>query len=76
MVAWLSLPSAPGFFGTVELCFVLGLKPYGIDAGQAFSAGIFYHVLAYVSVTGSGLFFLHRLGGSFRQIRGAAETSN
>lgn len=76
MVAGLSLPSAPGFFGTVELCFVLGLKPYGIDAGQAFSAGIFYHVLAYVSVTGSGLVFLHRFGSNFRQIRDAAETSS
>lgn len=75
MVAGLSLPSAPGFFGTIELCFVLGLKPYGVDAGQAFSAGIFYHLLAFVSVTGTGLVFLNRLGGNLHKIRHVAETS-
>ncbi|MGB7931991.1 MAG: lysylphosphatidylglycerol synthase transmembrane domain-containing protein [Gammaproteobacteria bacterium] len=75
MVAGLSLPSAPGFFGTIELCFVLGLKPYGIDAGQAFSAGVFYHMLAYVSVTGTGLVYLNRLGSNLHKIRHVAETS-
>ena len=74
MVAGLFLPSAPGFFGTIELCFVLGLRPYGIDAGQAFSAGIFYHVLAYVSVTGTGLVYLNHLGSSLHKIRVASES--
>ena len=75
MVAGLSLPSAPGFFGTIELSFVLGLKPYGIDAGQAFSAGIFYHVLAYISVTSIGLVYLNHLGSSLHKIRDASGSS-
>jgi len=76
IVAGVSLPSAPGFFGTIELCFVLGLKPYGIDAAQAFSAGIFFHILAYVSVTVTGLIYLHHFGESFNKIKNAAETSD
>lgn len=73
VVFGLTLPSAPGFFGTIELCFVLGLKPYGIDPGAAFSAGIFYHILIYILVTGSGFFYLGRLETKIGDIRDAAE---
>jgi uncharacterized membrane protein YbhN (UPF0104 family) len=69
IVAGLSLPSTPGFFGTTELCFVLGLKPYGIGAAEAFSAGIFYHVITYLLVTGSGFFYVKRAGSNLREIR-------
>ena len=76
IVAGLSLPSAPGFFGTIELCFVLGLKPYDIDAAHAFSAGIFFHLLAYISVTTTGLIYLQRFGGNLGKIQNAAKTSS
>jgi uncharacterized protein (TIRG00374 family) len=67
-VAGLTLPSAPGYFGTIELCFVLALRPYAVDDGQAFAAAVFYHILAYLAVTITGLTYLHRLGWTFRRM--------
>jgi uncharacterized protein (TIRG00374 family) len=67
-VAGLTLPSAPGYFGTIELCFVLALRPYGVEDGQAFAAGIFYHAPAYVAVTLTGLGYLNRFGWTFGRI--------
>ncbi|MDX1737120.1 MAG: cation transporter, partial [Alphaproteobacteria bacterium] len=44
IVAGLTLPSSPGFFGTVEYCFVIGLAVVGVEANVAISVAIFYHV--------------------------------
>lgn len=57
-VAGLTLPTSPGFFGTIEYCFVLGLATLGVDASTALSAAIYYHVPAWVSVTLCGLLLL------------------
>jgi uncharacterized protein (TIRG00374 family) len=71
--AAITLPSAPGFFGTIQLCFVLALKPYGVDASDAFAASVFYHVLEYVAVTSTGLYYLKGVGRDLGQIRKDAE---
>ncbi len=68
-IAAITLPSAPGFFGTIQLCFVLALKPYGIDASDAFAASVFYHVLEYVAVTSTGLYYLKGIGHDLSQLR-------
>ncbi len=68
-IAAITLPSAPGFFGTIQLCFVLALKPYGVDASDAFAASVFYHVLEYLAVTSSGLYYLKGVGHDLGQIR-------
>ena len=73
--AAITLPSAPGFFGTMQLCFVLALKPYGISAGDAVAASLFYQVLEYSAVTGAGLFFLKGLDQGLGKIREKAELS-
>ena len=57
-VAGLTLPTSPGFFGTIEYCFVLGLASIGVDASTALSAAIYYHVPAWISVTVCGLLLL------------------
>ena len=67
--AAITLPSAPGFFGTIQLCFVLALKPYGVDASDAFAASVFYHVLEYLAVTSTGLYCLKGVGRDLGQIR-------
>jgi uncharacterized protein (TIRG00374 family) len=67
--AAITLPSAPGFFGTIQLCFVLALKPYGVDASDAFAASVFYHVLEYLAVTSAGLYCLKGVGRDLGQIR-------
>jgi len=58
LVAGLTLPTSPGFFGTMEYCFVLGLATVGVDASTALSAAIYYHVPAWVFVTLIGLALL------------------
>jgi uncharacterized membrane protein YbhN (UPF0104 family) len=73
--AAITLPSAPGFFGTMQLCFVLALKPYGIDSSDAFAASLFYQALEYFVVTGSGLYFLKGLDQGLANIRKNAQLS-
>lgn len=73
--AAITLPSAPGFFGTMQLCFVLALKPYGVSAGDAFAASLFYQALEYLAVTGAGLYFLKGLDQDLGKIRENAELS-
>jgi len=68
-VIGLALPAGPGFFGTVEYCFILALAPYGVAASQAFPAAIFYHLLNYISATLVGLYFARRVGYSISRIR-------
>ena len=60
------LPAAPGFFGVVELAFVLALKPFGVSAEMAVAAAFFYHLTLYFIVTSSGILCLRQFGyGSF-----------
>jgi uncharacterized protein (TIRG00374 family) len=73
--AAITLPSAPGFLGTMQLCFVLALKPYGVSAGDAFAASLFYQALEYVAVTGAGFYFLRGLDQGLGKIRENAELS-
>jgi len=76
IVAGISIPSAPGFVGTIELCFVIGLGLFGIGASESLAAAIFYHVLAFASVTGTGAMFLGRYHTSFAELRQQAESTN
>lgn len=68
-VAGLALPTSPGFFGTIEYCFVLGLATVGVDASTALSAAIYYHVPIWLTVTLGGLLIVHLNNASFRQLK-------
>lgn len=57
-VVGLTLPTSPGFFGTIEYCYVLALTAVGVDATTAVSAAIFYHLPAWIGVTAIGLLLL------------------
>lgn len=65
-VVGLTLPTSPGFFGTIEYCYVLALTAIGIDASTAVSAAIFYHLPAWLGVTFIGLVLLRVFHFSFR----------
>ena len=69
IVAGLTLPTSPGFFGTIEYCFVLGLATVGVDASTALSTAIYYHIPIWLAVTLSGLLIVHLNRKSFRQLR-------
>jgi len=69
LVAGLALPTSPGFFGTMEYCFVLGLATAGVDASTALSAAIYYHVPAWITVTLTGLVLLRANRMSLNSLR-------
>jgi len=68
MVATLTLPNTPGYFGPIQLAFTLALKPFGIDPASAFAASMFYHVLAYFSVLIAGFYYTRQLGLTFKRL--------
>lgn len=69
IVAGLTLPTSPGFLGTIQYCFVLGLSQFGVDSSQALAASFFYHTLLWFAVTGTGLYFMHGYRLTFSRIR-------
>jgi uncharacterized protein (TIRG00374 family) len=74
-VVGISLPNSPGYVGSIQLAFTLGLEPFGISASASVAASLFFHVLAYVSVILSGLVLLPTMGLSVRDLAaGTKET--
>lgn len=71
----MSLPSSPGFFGTIQLSFVIGLAPFAVTPEAAFAASVFYHATIYVGALAAGLWYLRRSGFSLRAVRAASSAS-
>ena len=74
-IVGMSLPSGPGYVGSIQLAFTLGLAPFGIGADEAVATSVFYHVLVCGSLIAAGVAALYRLGGSFRTLEQAASPS-
>jgi uncharacterized protein (TIRG00374 family) len=73
-----TLPSSPGFFGTIQLSFTLGLSAYGVAASEAFAASALFHLTIYVTGWIAGLYFLRRTGltlGKLGRIRAPGSES-
>jgi glycosyltransferase 2 family protein len=67
------LPAAPGYFGTIQLAFILSLIPYSVPKTEAFAASILFHLLTYLSIMVAGLFYMKRLGYDFHHLKQDAE---
>jgi len=67
------IPSAPGFIGTVQYCFVIGLGLFGVPESEALSVSIIYHAGTFIPLTAAGLFCLAREGMSFSGLKAAVE---
>ena len=63
------LSAAPGFFGTVQLAFVLALVPYGVSESDALAGFVIFHVISYFYVMISGVIALHQLNMSVTELR-------
>lgn len=57
-----SLPSSPGFFGPIQLAFVLALAPYEVNETSAVAASIVFHFIVWSYVNIMGLISMTRLG--------------
>jgi len=67
------IPSAPGFVGTVQYCFVIGLGLFGVAESDALSISIVYHASVFIPMTAAGLFCLAREGMSFSGLKAAVK---
>ena len=73
IVLAVSLPAAPGFFGTIQLAFVLALMPYGVSEGDALAGSIIFHIISYSLVMISGVVALQQLNMRVSDIRHSAD---
>jgi hypothetical protein len=64
-----TLPAAPGFFGTIQLAFVLALAPYGVAESDALAGSVIFHIISYLFVMVAGVIALHRLGMKFGDLK-------
>lgn len=63
-----SIPSAPGFFGLFEASVRVALTPFGVDPGLAASYAVAFHITTFAPVTVIGLYYVWRLGLSWREV--------
>ncbi len=74
IIVGIALPSAPGFVGTIEYCFVLGLGLFAVDPDLALGAAVFYHLTTFAYVVIVGLYYLRRYNYSWRSLRAEASS--
>jgi uncharacterized protein (TIRG00374 family) len=69
---FVAIPSAPGFFGTWHLAARVALSDiYGVPVGQALSFAVGFHLAGFFPVTFLGLYYVGKLGFSFKEVTSA-----
>ncbi len=57
----LALPTSPGFIGTLQAAFVLGMVPFGVEQAAAVAASLLYQFLTTVPPLAAGALCFFRL---------------
>lgn len=71
---FVSLPSAPGFFGFFESAArIVLVELFGIELNKALGFAIGFHIGGFVPVTLIGLYYAWRLGLSWREVEHSEE---
>lgn len=69
-----ALPSAPGFFGVFEAAARVGLvEVWGVASSPAMAFAIGFHIAGFIPITLIGLYYLWRLGISWRDVGSSEE---
>ena len=69
-----AIPSAPGFFGVFEAGAKVGLVDvWGVESSQALAFALGFHLAGYIPITVIGLWYLWRLGLSWRDVEESEE---
>lgn len=71
----MTLPSAPGYVGAIQVAYVFGLAPFGIAPTDAIAASLFFHTLSYASVVAVGAAYLHAGGYRLADLRQSVQRS-
>ena len=61
-------PSSPGFFGVFEAAARLGLSLWSVTPARIVSFATSYHILTFIPVTVLGLWYLQRIGLSWKDV--------
>lgn len=71
-----TVPSSPGYFGVIQLCFMTVLKVFVDDQHQpaVFAASVYYHLAQYIPVTLIGMGYFMFSGLRISDVNAAAET--
>lgn len=67
-----AVPSAPGYFGVIQLCFMTVLGLFTTDKEGVFAASIYYHLTEYVMVTLTGLYYFNTTGVTLAEVQAEA----
>lgn len=70
-----TVPSTPGYFGVIQVCFELSMKAQQLkpDPSLVFGSSVYYHMSMYIPVTMLGLYFLQQSGLSLKDMRKVTE---
>jgi uncharacterized protein (TIRG00374 family) len=72
---FVSLPSAPGFFGLYESAAKIVLvELFGVELTKAVSYAVGFHIGGFIPVTAIGLYYAWRLGLSWKEVEQSEET--
>lgn len=71
-----TLPSTPGYFGVIQICFQLVLSLFVKDTEAVFAASVYYHMAQWIPVTAVGMFFFLRAGFKIADVQDAKEQSD
>lgn len=63
-----AFPSAPGYFGVIQACFMAVLPFFTDDELGIFAASIYYHLTEYVIVTLIGLYYFNTTGITLAEV--------
>ncbi|MDZ4688184.1 MAG: lysylphosphatidylglycerol synthase transmembrane domain-containing protein [Planctomycetaceae bacterium] len=66
-----TVPSSPGYFGVIQLCFMSVLKLFPVNQADVFAASVYYHMSQYIPVTLIGLYFFYKTGLKIRDVEDA-----
>ena len=68
-----SLPAAPGFFGTFHIGATTGLGVYGVPAAAPLAFAFGFHLGGFFPVTLIGLYYAWKLGFSLKEVKASEE---
>ncbi|MBL8819184.1 MAG: flippase-like domain-containing protein [Planctomyces sp.] len=74
-----TIPSTPGYFGVIQMCFQISMRSQGNAAeipnieSLVLGASLYYHMSMYIPVTALGMYFLQQSGLHLKELQKAAE---
>jgi len=74
IIIGISLPTTPGFIGSIQAAYYFALAPFGVSAEDAFISSVFYHIIAYFSVLIVGLYYFSKYKITYNELKDKIKT--